>query len=382
MRERTFLATMRLAAALAATAAVSITGSLSLGCDDAGPSGTGGAGGGTTTTDTDPFASGDPMDVTVPESGRVWVDLDTRKEVGSDAAWELAFEGKDVFTNGGESGTGMGSAFGPLDAVDFVSEEVPYYPFLIEDEPGGAFVKWYAYDGGAHVLYGRYHVYGVRRGDALYKVQVLGFYGEVAGAPVAAIYSLRYAPVTSAGPGQTVTLQDVDATAGGSAGTDADPSACLTLSSGEVKLMLPAEAAASPDWDLCFRRAAISVNGGLGGPGGVEAVDLDREKTASEKLADVMALTADSELPRFEAAGYKELTDAALPWSVDRILSAFTNLWLVPGSSPIEPQPYAWLVAGADGTTAFLVAFEGFTGATDTGPGTVHLRVRKLKYSL
>lgn len=366
--------------ALLFTSIAAISASFALGCDELGPSGTGGSGGGTTTIDEDPFASGTPMDVVVPESGRVYVDLDTLALAGEGETWELAFEGRDVYTNGGESGAGQSKAFGPLDPAEFVSEKVPEHPFLIEDEPGGAFVDWWAYEPAEHVLYGRYHVFGVRRGGVLYKVQILGFYGEVEGAPVAAIYSLRYAGVTEAGPQPTTTLENVDATAGGSSGTENDPSACLSLATGDVQLLLPAESVASPDWDLCFRRAAVSVNGGLGGPGGVEAVDLDRDK--KEKVEEVMGLTAESELPRFDAVGHADLTDPSLPWTGDRIVSAFTDLWLEPGASPIAPAKFAWLVAGADGTTAFLVAFEGFTGATAAHPGTVHLRVRKLEYSL
>jgi len=355
-----------------------------LGCDDLPrTSGAGGSGGGTTTSpDAEPFASGTPLDVVVPETGRVYVDLDTVALADEKDTWDLAFERHDVFTNGGESGPGMGKAFGPLDALEFVSDEIPEYPFLVRDDPGGAFVDWYAYDGAEHTLYGRYHVFGVRRGEALYKVQVLGFYGEVQGAPVAAIYSMRYARVTEQGIEPTTALEDIDATAGGSAGTDDDPSACVALETGKVELLLPAEATASPGWDLCFRRAAISVNGGLGGPGGVEAVDLDRDKNAKEKLADVMARTAESELGHFDAVTFAVLSDPALPWTGDRIVSAFTDLWTTPGKSPLEPQEYAWLVAGADGTTAFLVAFESFTGATADHPGTVHLRARKLKKSL
>src|SRR5262245_20976226 len=84
-------------------AALSVA-TLSLGCDDAGSSGGGGSGGSTTTTTpTDPFASGTLLDVPVPESARAWVDLDTPAVVDETAAWELAFEGRDVFTNGGES---------------------------------------------------------------------------------------------------------------------------------------------------------------------------------------------------------------------------------------------------------------------------------------
>jgi hypothetical protein len=358
-----------------------------LGCDevpgDAGTTGTAGAGGGTTTTtEEDPFASGAALDVAVPAKGRVFVDLDTKALVDTASPWDLAFEGPDVFTNGGESGSGMGAAFGPLDATEFISDEIPEYPFLIEDESGGAFVRWYAYDPSMHVLYGRYHVFGVRRAGALYKVQVLGFYGDVQGAPVAAIYSLRYARVTEASIDATMTLAGVDATAGGSMGGDSDPSACVVLATGKVLSLLPAEAAASSEWDLCFRRANISVNGQLGGPGGVEGVDLDRDKTSKEKLADVMLLTAESELAHFDAVKLADLSEPQLPWTGDRIISAFSDHWTEHGVSPLAPAKLAWLVAGADGTTAFLVGFESFTGATADHPGTVRLRVKTLKKSL
>src|SRR5689334_3518788 len=130
-------------AAISATLVLAL-GGFTLGCDDAGPTGAGGSGGSTGTTQGNPFESGTALDVVVPESGRVYVDLDLPAVADETTTWDLAFEGQGVFTNGGESGPGMGSAFGPLDAADFVSEQVPYYPFLIEDEPGGAFVDFYA----------------------------------------------------------------------------------------------------------------------------------------------------------------------------------------------------------------------------------------------
>lgn len=360
-----------------------------LGCDEipSNPTGSGGSaptgsGGGSTTSEPDPFAGGTPLDVPVPTSGRVYVDLDTAALVTATDPWDLAFEGRGVFTNGGESGTAMGAAFGPLDPLEFPSDEIPEYPFLIEDEPGGAFVDWYAYDPSVHVLYSRYHVFGVRREGVIHKVQVMGFYGDVQGAPVAAVYSLRYAAVGGATAQETTTLKDIDATAGGSAGTDADPSACLVLATGQILPLLPAEAATSSEWDICFRRASITVNGGLSGPAQVDAVDLDRESSAKEKLADLMQRTAESELPHFDAISEANFSAVALPWTTDRIVSAFTDFWIAPDTSPLAPAEHAWLVAGADGTTAFVVGFESFTDATADHPGTVHLRFNRRKKSL
>lgn len=356
-----------------------------LGCDErpegAGAAGSGGAGGsgaGGTGGEADPFAGGAPLDVAVPQEGRILVDLDEVTVAGDGDGWELAFEAQDVFTNGGASGSGKGAAFGPFEAVELLAAEVPEHPFLIEDEPGGAFHDWYAYDGAAHALYSRYHVHGVRRGGAVFKVQILGYYGEVAGAPASALYSLRLARVTEAGAEQTVTLEGIDASAGGVSGTDSDPGACLVLETGEILALTPVEAAASADWDLCFRRSSVSVNGGLGGPGGVEAVDLDAGATAAETLEEVMKRTAESELARFDEVTFAALSGSGLAWHGDRIVSAFSDQWLVPGSSPLAPADFAWLVAGSDGVTPFLVAFESLSGATDNHPGTVRLRVKHI----
>jgi hypothetical protein len=318
----------------------------------------------------------------------VYVDLDTVKIVGETDEWDLEFTGSDVFTNGGVSGPGLGRAFGPLDPTDFDAGVVPSsVPFMKEDYTGGPFEQWFAYDNANHVLYGRYHVYGVRRGvegsgGELYKVQVLGFYGEMAGAPVAAIYSVRWAPVTAAGIGTTTELDDIDATAGGSNGPPTAPSACLQLSTGMVSLITPDAALASKDWDLCFRRAEITVNGGDVAIGGVSAVDLMDDEIAGETLDQVMTRTAASELPAFDAVDDAALSDPKLAWRGDGKRSAFSDRWLVAGSNPLAPKDVGWLVAGSDGDTPFLVKFDSFTGATATSVGTIHMRVIAAKGSL
>jgi hypothetical protein len=347
------------------------------GCEEI-PSSTGGGGAGGSSSD-----PGTALDVPT-GTDSVYVDLDAPAIVTATDAWELRFDGPRIFTNGGASGTGKSAAFGPNDLEVFDAGDVPTdVPFLIKDEAGGAFIKWYAYDGSTHLLYSRFHVYGVRRASELYKVQILGFYGEQAGAPVSALYQLRAAKVSSAGVETTVTYTDVDGTAGStSEPTPSDPSGCIRLSTGIITSLTPAEAAASPDWDLCFRRATISVNGGDGAAGDVEAVDLMADQTASEVLEDVMMRTADSELPAFDAVTNTELTATDLSWLKDGVVSAFTNKWTTAGSNPLEPAPYSWIVAGSDGETPFAVVFDGFDGATATEVGTVHLRVKQLKGSL
>ncbi|NUP13667.1 MAG: hypothetical protein HOW73_47130 [Polyangiaceae bacterium] len=340
-----------------------------------GQGGDGGGGGG------DPFASGEPLDVDS-NAGRAYVDLDTVAIVAESDAWDVVIDGREVYTNGGVSGSGKGAAF-PIDAPVFADDTVPAdVPFLIEDQSGGPFVDWYVYDGGTHQVYSRYHVFGVRRGEELYKVQILSFYGEVEGAPVPAVYQLRSARVTDAGVEETVLHVNVDGTAGGAGPEPSEPSGCLRLATDERFMLTPEEAKSSSDWDLCFRRDAVLLNGGTGGAVGIDAVDLQASESAGETLADVMDLTPESELPAFDAVAYTDLTDASLSYRTDGVVTAFTDKWIEPGSNPLEPGMLAFLVAGADGETPFFVAFEKLTGATAESPGIVTMRIKAIGGSL
>ena len=67
-------------------------------------------------------------------------------------AWDLAIQGRDVFTNGGISGPGNSSAFGPLSAPTYLSDTAPEVPLLLKDRAGGAFIDWYDYGGEDHLL--------------------------------------------------------------------------------------------------------------------------------------------------------------------------------------------------------------------------------------
>lgn len=371
-----------LALASGCTEEVGTTGGGGNGAAAAGPStssGQGGEGG------VDLGDEGTPIAVPVPETGKVYVDLDapavlelTDAQAATSTEWELAFEGLDVFTNSGVSGPGAGGSFGPYDGFVFLSDVEPELPFLLEDRTGGAFLRWYAYEGAIHALWSRYHVYGIRDPEgATYKLQVLGYYGEIQGAPVAAVYQLRWAEATAQGVGATQTIDDLDGTAGGLAGDDDDPSGCLDLATGTVHPYTEAEAQAATDWHVCFRRDAISVNGGLGGPGGVAAVDITRTYAPEElELEAYKAMTPASQLGPFDDVDFAALDADTLVYRGDRVVSAFDTAWVDTSVSPPAPTSTTWLVQRADGEQRFLVYAERFEGATDTHAGTVQLRVK------
>lgn len=320
------------------------------------------------------FEAGTELRVTVPPTGRAYVKL-SLPAVASEADWDLAFEGYEVFTNGGASGGGKGAAFGPLDTVTFLGDVAPSVPFLTNDKTGGAFLDWYVYEGSTHALWSRFHVYGVVDGDRRWKVQLLGYYGERDGAPISALYKLRAAEI--GGDGVVRELDAIDGTAGGAAAPEAAPSACVDLGTGTRMMVSPAEARASRAWHLCFRRSSISVNGELGGPRGVTAVDLDAAGTAAETLDVVRARTAETERARFDAVGPAAFDGAVLRG--DRVVSAFGDAWLDRKRAPLAPTSAAWLVQDAAGDQKYLVGFAAFESPTTTSPGTIVMRIKPVK---
>ncbi|MCB9588071.1 MAG: HmuY family protein [Polyangiaceae bacterium] len=289
-------------------------------------------------------------------SDSAFVNLSSAEVSVGDAApaeWDLHFNGVDLFTNSGASGEGLGGAFGPLAWEVYFAQEYPEVPFIFTDEPSGAVGDWYAYDGTTHALYSRFHTYGIRSGGDLFKLQVLSYYGEVQGAPVSAVYSVRYAKVEPQHNHAVQVIESLDGTAGWPNVSDAQPSGCLRLSDGAVLGLTPAEARQRGDWDLCFRRDNISVNGDAGGPGGVTGVDLDADDDA--EVEDVKLRTSSSALAAFEAVNWTTLNDPTLKYHGDRIVSAFTDAW-IDTSQPPKPIEATWLVIDHAGAP-FLLAF-------------------------
>ena len=209
---------------------------------------------------------------------------------------------------------------------------------------------------------------------------MLSYYGELQGAPVSALFQIRYAEVSKGDVGATMTLKGINAFAGGTNAPPDAQSGCVDLGTGAMVPLTPAEALASSAWHLCFRRDKISVNGGLGGPRGVVAVDLQASQTESEKVDDIKKKTDASEQAAFDGVSSATLSDPKLAYNGDRVLSAFTDHWLDPTASPAAPAKDAtWLAVAADGVSKHRLLFDHFEGATSASPGTVALTVKLLK---
>jgi hypothetical protein len=368
---------MRIAKFTAACAALW----LSACSDTAAPKSNDGLGDGGTPAEV--FASGEEIRVTTSDAGPSFVKLAPASVVspGGDTAmsmdWDLAFDGYDVFTNGGVSGMGKGASFGPLDATEYRYDRVPVVPFLLPDKTGGAFLDWYGYEQGSHALYSRFHVVGVKDGERLWKVQVLGYYGERDGATIPSLYKIRYAELTADGMGPVIELAGLDGTAGGTAAPPTAPSECVDFGTGARTMLTPSEALQSSVWHICFRRASISVNGESGGPRGIGAVDLGAADSASETLDALKTRTATSEKAAFDAT--TRASFAARTFRGDHIVSGFGDRWVDRARAEIAPVFASWLVLDANGSTKYLVAFPAFERPSERSPGLVVMRVKPLK---
>jgi hypothetical protein len=334
----------------------------------------------------DDDAPADLLKLSVAPDSRAFVELSKPTQVqveGSGAeslAWDLALQGRDVFSNGGVSGPGNCSAFGPLSAPTFLSDSAPDTPLLLEDRAGGALLDWYDYVGETHQLFSRYHVYGLRDGERLYKLQILSYYAEQLGGPVSASYRIRYAELLSDGTsGETYELDAIDASAGGNSDDDGERSACVELEGQSVSMLRPDQAAVSNDWHLCFRRETIAVNGGISGPRGIAAVDLQAAATPNETEKEIRARSAESELATFEAVHFAELSDEALSWKEDGIATPFAERWLEPGSEPLAPSDSVWFVIAADGAGKYLIRFESLSGDPAVEQASLALRVKPVR---
>lgn len=138
---------------------------------------------------------GETRQTTVDVSGgRVYFDLLTGA-VSSADDWDLALEGYDIRVNGGASGSGQAGAVAATEAFEEITSAAgPPASAFRGDTYGGVFKQkpWYRYNltGSDHQVWPTFNVYLLRRGDALYKVQLISYY-SAAGEPRR--ITLRYA---------------------------------------------------------------------------------------------------------------------------------------------------------------------------------------------
>ena len=127
-----------------------------------------------------PLGAARTLVVDVPASGGVKVSLADGATTASATAWDLRFDGWTLRTNGGVSGPGRtAAAVAPTPFAQITSAATEPRAYRT-DGYAGVFAQhpWYRYNlQGDHRVSPTFQVYLLRRGDAVYKVQVTGYYG-------------------------------------------------------------------------------------------------------------------------------------------------------------------------------------------------------------
>ncbi len=116
---------------------------------------------------------------------------------GTSLDWDIAFSHFTLALNGGASGSGAATAFfahteldDPTDLAAFAAQ--PEFAQTFPDTYGSALSEWYDYNGATHELSPKDAVYLVRTADAVYKVELESYYGDVGGQPASAHYRFRW----------------------------------------------------------------------------------------------------------------------------------------------------------------------------------------------
>lgn len=126
-----------------------------------------------------PMSAVQTATVDVPVSGRVVFDLDPGQS--TQTGWDLAFEGYNIRVNGGVSGGGAAGALAVSEPFASITDaSAPPAEVYKADAFGGVFdaQKWYRYNitGEDHQIWPTYDVYLVKRGSAVYKIQLINYY--------------------------------------------------------------------------------------------------------------------------------------------------------------------------------------------------------------
>jgi hypothetical protein len=143
-------------------------------------------------------AFGAPQTRTVDvRNGAVYFDL-TSGQVSTSANWDLRFEGFQIRTNGGVSGGGTLGAIPemtmPFEQIDAAYAATAPAQAYRRDAFSGVFAQqpWYRYNitGTDNQIWPTFNVYLIKRGNEVYKVQLIGYYGP---AGESRIITMRYA---------------------------------------------------------------------------------------------------------------------------------------------------------------------------------------------
>lgn len=144
----------------------------------------------------------------------------------------------------------------------------------------------------------------------------------------------------------------------------------LAATASEVQ---PSDPAASTAWDIAFFASGVMLNGGAAGAGDVEGYCLCQNENATD--AQVLAMTAQSELAAFEAVTAASIPTDENAWQSDALDPALAGWWRYDmASHTVTPVPdRVWVVRTAEGDAFAKVHVTALANGTQQSAGEVTL---------
>ncbi|HYC50425.1 MAG TPA: HmuY family protein [Gemmatimonadaceae bacterium] len=145
-------------------------------------------------------------------------------------------------------------------------------------------------------------------------------------------------------------------------------SAWQYVSLSDSAMVSPGSPRESNSWDIAFFATNVTLNGGAAGPGGVSAACLCQNASATD--AQILAMTADSELADFESV---TSVPAGLTFTTDVPTPAMSGWYTGTGASATADPSKVFLVRLSDGTSFAKVHVTGITDASAAAFSSVTL---------
>jgi hypothetical protein len=123
----------------------------------------------------------------------------TPADPSSSLDWDFAIAAYDIHLNSSMFGIGQAAAYLNTDSLgnprtdfDNIAQAETQPTAYFQDAVGSAFTEWYDYNENTHQLTSKGHVYLVRVGANIYKMQISSYYANVNGTPTSGWYTFKW----------------------------------------------------------------------------------------------------------------------------------------------------------------------------------------------
>ena len=152
-----------------------------------------------------------------------------------------------------------------------------------------------------------------------------------------------------------------------------DATAWAYLSLAEGRVVTPADPLTSGAWDMAFSATSVMLNGGQAGPGDVVGFCVCQNAATTPGTPELLAMTAESELPDFAAVSASAIPSAATAWTTEALGPAITEWHTGTGTAATAAAARTWQLRLRDETTLAVLRVAAIQSPTAASPGRVTL---------